>query len=212
MNRRALPILALASLLLTGCMTGKRPYFNDDPFPTGAPTGDASIDAVLQKLDAATTGPATAAYSVLTKFGNTTNPATVVLDAGDRSVTIGNVRYVETPIGAVTCATDNSVPCIAGLDPTRVSNIGVTIDFYAIEAATRLRRDAQATLAPTIPHVETIAEQAALCVDVPLAGGVAVYCVLDNGLVARMDDGDVAVNLTVFSPTADPGLLQLPAV
>ncbi len=212
MNRRALPLLAIAALLLTGCITGKRPYFNDDPFPTGAPTGDASIDAVLQKLDAATTGPATVAYSVLTKFGNITNPATVVLDAGSRSVTIGNVRYVETPTGAVTCAADNSVPCIAGLDPTRVSDIGVTIEFYATEAATRLRRDAQAMLAPTTPHAETIAEQAALCVDVPLAGGTAVYCVLDNGLVARMDDGDVAVNLTLLSPTADPGLLQLPAV
>ncbi len=212
MKRRVLPVLALAALLLTGCMTGRRPYFNDDPFPTGAPTGDASIDAVLQKLDAATSGPATAAYSVLTKFGNTTNPATVVIDAGSRSVNIGNVRYVETPTGSVTCAADNSVPCIAGLDATRVSDIGVTIDFYSTEAATRLRRDAQAMLAPTTPHVETIAEQTALCVDVPLAGGVAVYCVLDSGLVARLDDGDVAVNLTLFSGTADPGQLQLPAV
>lgn len=211
MNRRTLPILAAVALLLTGCLTGKRPYFNDDLFPVGAPTGDASIDAVLQKLDTATTGPATATYSVLTKFGNTTNPATVVLDAGSRSVSIGNVRYVETVTGSVTCAVDSSVPCTVGLDPTRVSDIGVTIDFYAAEAATRLRRDAQAMLAPTTPHVETIAEQAALCVDVPLAGGVAVYCVLDSGLVARMDDGDVAINLTVFSATADPGLLQLPA-
>ena len=212
MNRRALPVLVLAVLLLTSCMTGKRPSFSDDPFPTGEPTGDASIDAVLQKMDAATTGPVTANYSVLTKFGNTTNSASVVLDAGSRSVTIGNVRFVETPTGAVTCAADNAVPCIAGLDPTRVSNIGVTIDFYATEAATRLRRDAQAALAPTTPHVETIAEQAALCVDVPLAGGVAVYCVLDSGLVARVDDGDVAVNLTLFSPTADPGMLQLPVI
>jgi len=211
MNRRALPVLAIAALLLTGCMTGKRPYFSDNPFPTGSTTGDASIDAVLQKLDAATTGPATVAYSVLTKFGNTTNTATVVLDAGSRSVTVGNVRYVETATGTVTCAADNSVPCITGLDPTRISDIGVTIDFYASEAATRLRRDAQAMLAPTTAHVETIAEQSALCVDVPLAGGVAVYCVLDSGLVARMDDGDVAVNLNLFSPTADPGQLQLPA-
>jgi hypothetical protein len=136
----------------------------------------------------------------------------VTLDAGSRSVTIANVRYVETPSGAVTCAEDNSVACVAGADPTRVSNIGVTIDFYASEAATRLRRDAQAVVAPTTPHVETIAEQPALCVDIPLAGGVAVYCALDNGLVARMDDGDVAVNITSFAPTADPGRLLLPAI
>lgn len=211
MNRRALPTLAITALLLAGCQTGTRPYFSDDPFPVGAPTGDASIDAVLQRLDAATTGPATADYSVLTKYGNVTHTATVALDAGSRSVTIGNVRYVQTATGEVTCAQDNSVPCINGLDATRVSDIGVTINFYATEAATRLRRDAQARIAPTTSRVETIAEQATLCVDVPLSGGVAVYCALESGLVARMDDGDVAVNLTLFSGTADPGLLQLPA-
>lgn len=212
MKRRTLPVLVAVALLLTGCFTGKRPYFNDNPFPVGAPTGDAAIDAVLQKLDAATTGPATAAYSVLTKFGNVTSTATVVLDAGSRSVTIGNVRYVETPTGAVTCTEDKSAPCVEGLVATRVSDIGVTIDFYAAEAATRLRRDATSMIAPTTPHVETIADQPALCVDVPLAGGVAVYCALDSGLVARVDDGDVAVNLALFSPTADPGRLQLPAM
>ena len=212
MKRRTLPVLVAVALLLTGCFTGKRPYFNDNPFPAGASTGDAAIDAVLQKLDAATTGPATAAYSVLTKFGNVTSTATVVLDAGSRSVTNGNVRYVETPTGAVTCTEDNSAPCVEGLVATRVSDIGVTIDFYAAEAATRLRRDATSRIAPTTPHVETIADQPALCVDVPLAGGVAVYCALDSGLVARVDDGDVAVNLALFSPTADPGRLQLPAM
>jgi len=212
MNRRVLPLLTLVALLLTGCFEGERPYFNDQPFPAGAPTGDAAIDAVLQKFDAATTGPATAGYSVLTKFGNVTHTAAVVLDTGSRSVTIGNVRYIETPTGAVTCTEDGSVPCITGLDATRVSDIGVTIDFYAAEAATRLRRDAQAVIAPSTPHVETIADQSALCVDVPLAGGVAVYCALDSGLVARVDDGDVAINLTAFAATADPGRLQLPAV
>lgn len=212
MTRRLLPAFVLVTLLLSGCFTGKRPHFNDDPFPSGAVTGDAAIDAVLAKLDAPTTGPATATYSVLTKFGNTSNTATVVLDQGSRSVTIGNVRYVQTATGSATCTEDNSVPCVDGLDAARVSDIGVTVDFYAAEAATRLRRDAQAVIAPTTPHVETIADQPAVCVDVPLAGGVAVYCALDSGLVARMDDGDVAVNLTVLSTTADPGRLQLPPV
>ena len=211
MNRRVVPLLALAAVLLTGCLTGKRPHFNGELLPSRAPTGDTSIDAVLQKFDAATKGPATASYSVLTKYGNVTSTAAVVLDAGSRSVTIGNVRYVETPTGALTCAEGNSVSCTSGLDATRVSNIGVTIDFYSGEAATRLRRDAQAVLAPTTSHVEMIADQSALCVDVPLAGGVAVYCALDSGLVARLDDGDVAVNLTAFSAAADPGRLQLPA-
>jgi hypothetical protein len=214
MSRRGLPALALvvSVLLLSGCFTGKRPHFNDDPFPSGSTTGDAAIDAVLAKLDAVTTGPATAAYSVLTKFGNFTNQAAVVLDAGSRSVTVANVRYVETAGGTATCSVDGSIPCAAGLDASRVSDVGVTIEFYSSEAATRLRRDARSVIAPTTSHVETIAEQPATCVDVPLAGGVAVYCSLDNGLVARMDDGDVAVNLTSFAATADPAVLALPAL
>ncbi|HRB05087.1 MAG TPA: hypothetical protein PLP26_17060, partial [Ilumatobacteraceae bacterium] len=75
MNRRALPVLALVALLLTGCLTGERPSFSDNPFPVGSLTGDAGIDAVLQKLDAVTDGPASASYSVLTKYGNVTNTA-----------------------------------------------------------------------------------------------------------------------------------------
>lgn len=208
MSRRRLPVLALSALLLTGCFTGPRPYFSDDPFPTGTMTGDPAIDAVLEKFDAVTSGPATAAYSVLTKFGNTTTQAVAILDAGSRSITIGNVRYVQTPGASLTCtADDQSAPCVEGLDATRVSDIGITIDFYAQDTATRLRRDATATIAPTTAHDETIAEQPATCVDLPLAGGVAVYCVLDNGLLARLDDGDVAVNLILYGASADAGRL-----
>lgn len=214
MSRRGLPALVLAAgaLLLSACFTGQRPHFDDDPFPAGATTGDTAIDAVLAKLDATTSGPATAAYSLLTKFGNLTNQAEVVLDAGGRSVTIGNVRYIQTAAGEATCSVDGTIPCITGLDASRVSNIGVTVDFYAREAATRLRRDARAVIAPTKAHVETIADQAATCVDVPLAGGVAVYCALDSGLVARVDDGDVAVNLVSLGLTVDPARLVLPTL
>lgn len=91
--------------------------------------------------------------------------------------------------------------------PHGVSDIGITIDFYAQDTATRLRRDATATIAPTTADDETIAEQPATCVDLPLAGGVAVYCVLDNGLLARLDDGDVAVNLILYGASADAGQL-----
>lgn len=210
MFRRSAVALTLSTLLLTGCFTGERPYFNDEPFPTGAMTGNVEVDAVLTRLDAVTAGPVTAAYSVLTKFGNVTNPAVVILDAGARSVTIGNVRFVETPNGEATCTEDGSQPCTNTLDAFRVSNIGVTIDFYAAEAAIRLRRDFRAAAAPPTGRAAIIAEQSATCVDVPLPGGVAVYCVLDNGLIARLDDGDVAVNLTLFVDLADATRLVLP--
>lgn len=209
MFRRSAVALTL-SLVLTGCFTGERPYFNDEPFPAGAMTGNAEVDTVLGRLDAVTTGPVTAAYSVLTKFGNVTNPAVVILDAGARSVTIGNVRYIQTPAGAATCTEDGSLPCSEELEPSRVSDIGVTIDFYAAEAATRLRRDFRAAIAPPTGRADVIAGQAVTCVEVPLPGGTAVYCVLDSGIVARLDDGDVAVMLTLFGPEADAGRLVLP--
>ena len=210
MSRRGAVALVLFSVLLAGCFTGKRPYFTDEPFPTGTMTGDVSIDAVLAKLDAVTTGPATATFSVLTKFGNSTTSAVVILDGGNRSVSIGNVQYIDTPTAQATCAQDGSVPCTAGLDATRVSDIGITVDFYAPDVAKRLRRDFRAMTGPSNPHVETIAAQPVTCVDLPLSGGVAVYCVMENGMVARLDDGDVAVNLTLFGAVADASKFLIP--
>jgi len=214
MSRRGALVLALSAVLLAGCVTGKRPHFTDDttPFPAGAVTGDAAIDAVLTKLDASTTGPATAGYSVLTKYGMLTSQAVVVLDGGSRSVTIGNIRYIQTPAANATCTVDATVPCTATLDAARVSDIGITLDFYGADTATRLRRDAQAKIAPTTAHAETIANQPAQCVDVPLSGGVAVYCVLNNGMLAKLDDGDVAINLTIYGDASDPNQFVVPNI
>ena len=212
MSRRGALVLALSALLLAGCLTGKRPHFTETTtaIPVGSSTGDAAIDAVLAKLDAPTAGPATAAYSVLTKFGMVTNQAIVVLDGGSRSVTIGNIHYIQTAAANATCTVDGSVPCTGTLDAARVSDIGLTIDFYAADTAKRLRRDAQAKIAPSTSHAETIANQPAQCVDVPLSGGVAVYCVMNNGLVAKLDDGDVAVNLTIYGDVSDPNQFAIP--
>jgi hypothetical protein len=203
--RRLLPLTLLVGLLLAACGTGERPYFTDQTaYPTGQETGDPAIDAVLRLLDGATTGPATATYDVLTKFGNTTHPAIVVLDPGKRSITIGNVHYIQTESIAVTCFEDGSEPCINGFDKQKVSDTGVTYDFYATEAATRLRRDADAKIGPAEATTATLAGQQATCVDLPLPGGTAVYCALDNGLLAKLDDGDVLVTMTLFGETVDP--------
>jgi len=212
MSRRGALVLALSALLLTGCFTGKRPHFTDTstPFPAGSTTGDAAIDAVLSKLDAPTAGPATAAYSVLTKYKMLNSQAVVVLDGGSRSVTIGNIHYIQTAAANATCTVDGTVPCTATLDAARVSDIGLTFDFYASDTAKRLRRDAQAKIGPTTAHAETIANQPAQCVDVPLSGGVAVYCVMNNGLIAKLDDGDIAVNLTIYGDVSDPNQFVIP--
>jgi len=204
-------ILLLPALLLAGCFTGKRPSFEDKPFTTGALTGDVNVDAVLSKLDAVTAGPTTAVYDILTKYGNVTRPAVVVLDQGNRSVAIGNVRYIQTAAIATTCTVDLTVPCAEGLDPSRVSDTLATIDFYAAEPATRLRRDNQAKVGPTVAHAETFGGLAATCVDVPLPGGTAVYCVLNSGMLAKMDDGDLLITLSIYTDTADATVFVPPA-
>jgi FlaG/FlaF family flagellin (archaellin) len=210
-SRRAVLAIALATVLLAGCFTGPRPYFGDtNAFPPGSLTGDTAIDTVLKLFDTVTTGPSTAAYSVLTKFGNKTHPATIVLAPGKRGITIGNIRYIQTVTTVNTCTQDNSVPCVKGFDPQRISDIGVTVDFYAADTAKRLRRDAQAKLGPAIGSQTTIAGQPATCVDVTVPGGVATYCALADGMLGKLDDGDVQIVLTAFGATADPAAFQLP--
>jgi hypothetical protein len=210
-SRRAVLAIALATVVLAGCFTGPRPHFGDaNAFPAGSLTGDTAIDAVLKKLDGASAGPATAAYTVLTKFGNTTHPATVVLAPGKRAITVGNVRYIQTEATANTCTQDKSLPCVTGFDPQRISDVGITVDFYARDTATRLRRDAEAKLGPAIATQDVIAGQPASCVDVTVPGGVATYCVLNNGMLAKLDDGDVLITLTLYGETADTTAFQLP--
>lgn len=195
------PLAAL--VLLAGCQLGERPTFSDDPFPPGLATGDPAIDAVLDKLDGVTRGPVTASYSVLRKFGAVEFPAGIVLSGGQRSITLGNTRYLQTEPLVQTCKVDGSSPCLTGIVTQSSSDVGLTIDFYAADTARRLRRDAQAKVGPTSLYNQDFAGIAATCVDVPLANGTAVYCALDNGLLAKLDDGDVLVTLTFLAETVD---------
>lgn len=211
MPRRLALVVLVGAVLLGGCFTGKRPYFTQGTaLPPGALSGDQAIDAVLQRFDAASAGPLTAAYTVLTKYGNTTNPAAVVLEPGKRSITIGITRFIQTETFAATCTIDGSIPCVDGFDAKRISDTLLTVDFYAADAAKRLRRDAQAKIGPATPRADVIANMPVACVDVPVPGGTAVYCALDTGLVALIDDGDVRVALDAFGAAADPAAFSLP--
>ena len=193
-------------VLLTGCFTGQRPSFIPEPFAAGAPTGDAAIDHVLAELDAVNEGPYRADYTVLTKFGNTSRPASVAVETGRRSVTIGSVRFITASGKSQTCLLDKRDPCSSTIDPARISDTQITPDFYATDAAKRLRRSAVARIGPTVAHTEQIGGQTASCVDVPVTGGTSVFCALARGPLARLDDGAVAINLTQFAPAADESL------
>jgi len=205
---------ALLSLLLVvgGCFTGERPTFTTEPFPPGSSSGDPAIDQVLEQLDAVNQGPLTADYTVLTKFGNTTRAASVSLDGARRSVTVGDVRFLTTGGESQTCLLAKSDPCSSSIDPARISDTQITPDFYAADAAKRLRRSAIERIGTPVAHVDQIAGQSATCVDVPVPGGTSVFCALTNGPLARLDDGAVAINLTQYSPAVAESLFATTAV
>lgn len=210
MRRRPHLAVALLPLLLAGCFTGKRPSLSDDVFASGNTTGDPAVDAVLAKLDDVSASPSslTAGYDVLTKFGEATHHATVTLDSASRAVTMDQVRYIQTGGGSQTCIAS---VCSPDLNPTAISDTQLTIDFYGASAARRLRVDAAAKIGPSTARTDTIAGQSATCVDVAQANNTAVYCALDSGPLAELDDADVRITLTSFSPTVDPQAFDPPA-
>ncbi len=193
-------------MVLTGCFTGKRPSVVDDPFPAGSVTGEPAIDQVLTQLDIVNVGPYTATYMVQTKFGNVTRPASVSVDHGRRSVTVGDVRFLTVNNSSQTCLLDRQDPCAPSIEPARISDTQITPDFYASDAAKRLRRDAAAIVGKPVSHVEIVGGQQSTCVDVPLPGGTSVFCVLTGGPLARLDDASVAIDLTQYTSTADETL------
>jgi hypothetical protein len=195
-------------VLLAGCFTGQRPSFATDPFPPGSPSGDPAIDQVLAQLDASNDGPYTADYTVLTKYGNTSRLASVSLAPSRRAVTIGEVRFLTTDGESQTCLLATSEPCSSTIDPARISDTQITPDFYAADAAKRLRRSAIARIGTPVAHVDQIAGQSATCVDVPVPGGTSVFCALANGPLARLDDGAVLIDLTQYSPAVDETLFE----
>lgn len=208
-SMRRLPAALLGALVLTltltltSCFTGKRPSPSEDPFPPGSPSGNPAIDQVLAELDQINTGPYTATYSVLTRYGNTNRTATVAVDGSRRSVTIGDVRFLTLSDGSHTCLLNTAQPCSTSVDANRVSDTQITPNFYAVDAAKRLRRDATSMVAQPIAHVEQIADQSATCIDVSLPGGTAVFCALKGGPLARLDDASVSIQLTGFTASVE---------
>jgi hypothetical protein len=205
------PSIVALMLLLSGCFTGERPSITTEPFPRGSSSGDTSIDQVLVQLDAANEGPYTADYTVLTKFGNTTRPASVTVAASRRSVTVGDVRFISSSGLSQTCILHGTGPCSSSIDPARISDTQITPEFYAADAAKRLRRSAASRIGQPISHTDQIAGQTAMCVDVPVSGGTSVFCALTNGPLARLDDGAVSINLTRYAPAVDEALFATAA-
>jgi hypothetical protein len=200
--RRAALAAVVAAIGLTACATGPRPSFESDQ-PALSPTGDAAVDAVLERLDAVGIAQFTADYDVLTRLGGLNSTATVVqADNSRRSVTVNDIRFLNGTGNAATCNLTTS-ECEAVINDARVSDVQLSHDFYGASMARRLRVDAARRIGDTSGYEITQGGRPALCVDVPVSGGTKVYCALENGVLARYDGADLFIELTGISDVPD---------
>jgi hypothetical protein len=201
-----LAVLA-GSILLTACFTGKRGHLEAAAADAGA-VSDPAIQAVIAKLETANTGQYTAVYQVITKFGNLTVTATVAQNSPvDRSITIGNVRFLDQQAGAQTCDLTTGT-CDSGLQDQRISDTQLTHDFFSASPALRLRHDQDTMVSAAVGSTKEVAGQNATCVQTFFAAGSKTYCALDDGLLAQQDTPDLRIDLTSLTTGADAGLFS----
>ena len=211
MNPTRVVSLVGAALLLAGCATGARPTLG----PTvpvggtpGSPTGNAVVDAVLQRLETASRPAFTATYQITRKLGPSTTTGTVVHDGSKTSVTVGDVRFVQGT-QTVTCSLSQQ-RCENGTLDARISDYSVSSAFYGPSPARALRVAYSRRSAEPSQADRSIAGVAATCADVPVGSGHELYCATDAGTIARWDTAAVDIELEQLQAVADPSAFVVP--
>jgi len=184
-------------VLAAGCFTGERPGLESTPV-----IDDAAAAVVIERLERIGSRTFTATYDIIPSTTGETTIATVRQDDGLRRITIGDVEYVTDGSATETCLLPDG-GCAEGIDDARVSNLNITHQFWSDAFATRLAIDASRRVGFSEGRTDTIAGRSAVCADIPLMGGEAVYCALDDGVLARYFGGDVSIELTSFENAAD---------
>lgn len=198
---RLLIAVALGAFTLTSCFMGQRPRFEENDPGEGA-TGNAEIDAVLNRLDGVGGALLTADYQIYAANGETSAATVVLAEAGRRSITVDDIRYLIEGGSGITCNL-SSAECEASLNDARISNLQLTHEFYAPAFARRLRVDANRRIQDPTGYTEQIDGQEAVCVLLPVTGGEKTYCALDSGVLARYIGPDAKIELISVSPDTD---------
>jgi hypothetical protein len=188
---------------MSGCFTGERPTLAHEPS-----TGSAAIDAVIDRVNDLGDAVYTADYDVVTTFDGSTTPVRAAQSgASRRSLTIGDVRYLVDGSSTRTC-TVSTGECVDAIDASRVSDVQMTPDFFGTSLSARLRRDAETAVGEATTSTEQVQGQAATCAAIPVEGTTNTYCVLDNGVLARLTAGDLVITMTAYEPGADAALFN----
>jgi hypothetical protein len=209
---RSLRALTVAlAVTLAGCMTGERPTLGDT-VPLGGSVGelvgDTGVDAVLTLLENTGDATFTARYRITRKLGPNVTEGTVVQDDGRRSITVGDLRFLDGA-SARTCRLDTS-ECEDGLQDVRLSDYSIGSSFYAGSPARALRVAYDRRSGSPAPLSLDVAGVRATCVDVPVGPGTERYCATPTGPVALWDTAGLNVELLSIAAEADASAFELP--
>ena len=191
-------LLAVGAIAGSGCMTGDRPTLAE-----ATSTGHQSIDQLLERIGDLGEARYSAHYDVLVRYGDVATTAIASQSDGDRrSLTIGDVRYVSHAQITKTC-TVSTATCIPEIDPTRVSDVMMTPDFFGTSMIARIELDASRAIAEPVVTVEQTDGGEATCVAIPITDATTTYCALENGVLTRMDGPDLVVTMSSYSDEVD---------
>ena len=194
-------LLALLAVTASGCVTGERPTL-----AANASTGYRDVDDLVARVTGLSATRYTAHYDVLVRFGDTTSEVSASQSAGDRrSLTIGDVRYVVHGQVTKTC-TVSTASCVPRIDASRVSDVQMTPDFFGTSLIARIELDASRAIGQPVTSTENTSGGEALCVAIPITDATTTYCVLDNGVLTRMEAADLVVTMTGYSDDVDETL------
>lgn len=222
--RRLVPLTAVAAagLLLSACFTGERPSF--DPTVTidtqGTAAGASGPGTIAEGLPstpaelaalfgARASGAETAAFEIR-PTSSTAKPvlATVSRDLTRLVVSIREIQYRTDERGPQTCRTTTQ-SCTRGLNSQPLSDLQISAQFWGPAIRQQLESPALAArIGPIRTTQATIAEQLAVCIDVPGPQVTDRYCALPTGMLAALSTAAVTVTLVDYLPEFDESLWE----
>jgi hypothetical protein len=205
---------------LSACFTGQRASIDSsaslptdteapaDTTPPGAtdpagPTTAAALASLFGK-------PASAAETASFELRPTTQsePITVVVtrDATRTLVSIRDVQYRSGASGPSTCRRTTKV-CTRGFNAQPISDLNISAQFWGPSVRQELRSPTLASrIGPVTTSHETLAGQAALCIDVPGPQVTDRYCALASGMLAQKTTARVVITLTAYTTSFEESL------
>ena len=204
---------------LTGCFTGERASIDStasmpanteapvdtEPEATGS-TGPKTAASLASLFGKPATGPETATFEVRPTTQSEPITAVVSRDATRTLVSIRDVQYRSDENGPSTCRRTSNT-CTRGFNAQPLSDLNISAQFWGPSVRQELRSPTLASrIGPVTTSNETLAGEAAVCIDVPGPQVTDRYCALSSGMLAQKTTARVVIALVSYSQTFDETL------